>query len=330
MLEERRAKVLESLVEEYIATGEPVSSAAILERSELGVSSATVRNDLARLEAYGFVAQPHTSAGRIPTESAYRYYVDHCSPTKLRSATVRRIKEFFGDVHQELGKMLKETTSLIAELTTYPAVVLGPGLAGDIVRGLHLVQLGDHIVLVVVVTHSGRVHQEIARLSETVASADLAKAERILRQHFAGNPMSQQEEVATGLEPNSPVNAIVDGVVAAMRTVESDSRNLYLGGTAQLAGLWNDLAHVHNVLAILEKESSVLAMLGEPGDGAIVRIGSELPLPDIGLAVITAAYDAGEHGTGQVGVIGPTRMDYRRAMSVVEQVSDGLADSLGS
>ena len=115
MIDDRKARVLQALVEEYIRTGEPVSSHAILERSALDVSSATIRNELAKLESYGFVAQPHTSAGRIPTHQGYRYYVDHCSPARLRSATHYRIRSFFADVHREVSKLLKETSGLVSQ-----------------------------------------------------------------------------------------------------------------------------------------------------------------------------------------------------------------------
>ncbi len=128
MLDDRRSRVLQALVEEYIATGLPVSSQAILERSGLPVSSATIRNDVARLEAYGFVEQPHTSAGRVPTAAGYRFYVDHTSPARLRTATRSRIDSFFSDVHRELSRVLKETTGLLAEVSHSPAVVIGPAL----------------------------------------------------------------------------------------------------------------------------------------------------------------------------------------------------------
>src|SRR5665811_1431517 len=112
MLDDRKARILQALVEEYVISGEPVSSQAILERSGLNVSSATVRNELARLESYGFVGQPHTSAGRVPTHQGYRYYVDHCSPGRLRTATHVRIRSFFSEVHREVSRLLKETCLL--------------------------------------------------------------------------------------------------------------------------------------------------------------------------------------------------------------------------
>ena len=141
MLEDRRSEILRALVEEHIRSGEPVSSRAIVDRAHLPVSTATVRNDLAALEAEGFVIQPHTSAGRVPTAAAYRYYVDHLGPGRLRSTAQAKINSFFGEVHLELSKLLKETSDLLAEVTDLPSVVVAPALRGDRVRDLHSVQV---------------------------------------------------------------------------------------------------------------------------------------------------------------------------------------------
>lgn len=132
MLDDRRSIVLQALVEEYIRTGQPVSSRAVLEHCTVDVSSATIRNDLAKLESYGFVTQPHTSAGRVPTPAGYRYYVDHCSPSKLRLATRERIEAFFAGIHEELGKLLKQTSGLLSDISHYPAIVIGPGFGDEI------------------------------------------------------------------------------------------------------------------------------------------------------------------------------------------------------
>jgi len=159
MLEDRRSEVLRALVEEHIRTGEPVSSRAIVDHSALAVSTATVRNDLTALETDGLVIQPHTSAGRIPTAAAYRYYVDHIGPGKLRNAAQEKIDNLFGDVHLELSKLLKATSVLLAEITDLPAVVFAPGVAHDRVRALHTVQVTADQVLIVVITEGGRVVQ---------------------------------------------------------------------------------------------------------------------------------------------------------------------------
>ena len=163
MLEDRRSEILRALVEEHIRTGEPVSSRVVVEKAHLSVSTATVRNDLGALEQEGFVVQPHTSAGRIPTALAYRYYVDHLGPGRLRSAAQAKVNSLFGDVHLELSKLLKATSDLLAEITDLPAVVVSPGIVGDRVRAVQSVQVTADQILIVVVTEGGQVLQQRGR-----------------------------------------------------------------------------------------------------------------------------------------------------------------------
>ncbi|MGB5532593.1 MAG: HrcA family transcriptional regulator, partial [Acidimicrobiia bacterium] len=186
MIDDRKARVLQALVEEYIRTGEPVSSHAILERSALDVSSATIRNELARLESYGFVAQPHTSAGRIPTHQGYRYYVDHCSPARLRSATHDRIRSFFAEVHREVSKLLKETSGLVSDITHLPAVVIEPQAEVTRIHAVHLVRLGSTAVLVVTIAESGQVTQHVVTLGFEPTDEQLDEAERVIEGVYAG------------------------------------------------------------------------------------------------------------------------------------------------
>lgn len=332
MLDDRRSRVLEALVEEYIATGMPVSSQAIVERSGLAVSSATVRNDVARLEAYGFVEQPHTSAGRVPTAAGYRFYVDHASPARLRSATRSRINAFFSEVHQELSRVLKETTGLLAEVSHFPAVVIGPGLAGETVRALHLVSLGSAVVLVVTVTGSGRVTQDVVRLETAPDRGQLADAERLLSAAYEGRTVADGGVHMAAVAPDaaSPqVHAVLAAVATVLGRSDRASNEIYVGGTSQLVELWQDLAHVHAILAILEQEATVRRIIDAESPGTSVRLGVEIDVADVDLAIVSSSYDAGEHGSGRLAVLGPMRMDYRRTMRIVEEVGDSLGDSLG-
>ena len=333
MLDDRPSQVLQALVEEYITTGQPVSSQAILEQSGLAVSSATIRNDLAKLESYGFVAQPHTSAGRIPTPQGYRYYVDHCSPARLRSATRSRIESFFTDVHHGLSKLLKDTSGLLSEISLYPAVVLGPGLGAESLRGVHIVHLGANTLLAVSVAESGRVSQEIVRLKFDPTSEELDEAELLLARAYAGKSLEDGENVVmtvTEGDTRDRLMRIVKTIALRLRRGAESTSDVYVGGQGRLAALWEDLANVSLVLGLLSQEATVRDLIGKPGEGTAVRIGSELDLEGVDLAVVSTAYEAGEHGLGRVGVIGPMRMDYRRTIRIVEEVGDGLADSLGS
>ncbi|MDH3498631.1 MAG: heat-inducible transcriptional repressor HrcA [Acidimicrobiia bacterium] len=334
MLDTRRSEIVRALVEEHIRTGEPVSSRAILETSGLQVSPATVRNELAALEAEGYVQQPHTSAGRVPTTKAYRYYVDQAAPQKLRGQTTARINDFFSSVHYELSRLLKSTTNLLSEVTHYPAVVVGPGLGGEHLRGVHLVQLSAQVVLVVFVGDSGSVTQEVARLSGAVQPSEVESAERVIRQNLLDRPMPTTLEVDTeaGDEPvPDRVRRIVDAALEAANYARELRRELYVGGTSQMPDLWEDLSKVHRVLELLDREAVLLELMAGIPLGTAVRIGRELGLEDdVDMALVTTSYDVGEDSGGRVGVIGPMRMNYPRTIRAVEEIGDGLADRLGS
>ncbi len=331
MLDERKSAILRALVEAHIRTGEPVSSSAIRDAAGLSVSTATIRNELASLDAEGYVAQPHTSAGRVPTDKAYRYYVDHLSPTKLRSNVRIRIEEFFTSVQRELGALLQQTSDLLADLTHYPAVVLGPGLASDQIHGVHLVRLGPETLLVVLVAESGRIAKDLALLPRAVDPEEVLAAERVLNEAFAGRTVAAGLEDAGRLagERSPAVTRVVQAAADVVKSAETSVHDIYYGGTSQLTALWEDLRAVHRVLEFLEREKMMLELLDEAGEGTSVRIGSELRVPGgSDLAVVTTTYGAGESGRGRVGVVGPMRMNYRRTIRVVEEVSEGLGDSL--
>ena len=329
MLDDRKARVLQALVEEYIRTGEPVSSQVILDRSALDVSSATIRNEVARLESYGFVAQPHTSSGRIPTHQGYRYYVDHCSPARLRSATHDRIRSFFADVHSEVSRLLKETSGLVADITHLPAVVIGPQADVDRIHAVHLVRLGATAVLVVTIAETGQVAQHVVTLGFEPTDEQIDEAERVLERVYAGRDLDEasgDQRLSSGDLPDL-VRRIIDPVHHEIQRVEGATPQLFIGGTSQLAGLWADLAIVHHMLGLLERDSDLQAILGESTDGTSVRIGEEIG-DTLDLAVVSTSF--GSRGTGRVGVIGPMRMDYRRTIRVVEEISENLEESLGA
>ena len=334
MLDTRKAEIVRALVEEHIRTAEPVSSRAILEASGLAVSPATVRNELAALETDGFVQQPHTSAGRIPTTKAYRYYVDQADPQQLRHQTSERISEFFSSVHYELSRLLKSTTSLLSDITHYPSVVVGPGLGGENVRGVHLVQLSAEVVLVVFVGDSGSVTQEVARLTDPVDASEVESAEQVIRRHLVDRPIPTTLAVDTESDAEpvpERIRDIVDAALEAANVSRGLKRDLYVGGTSQMPSLWEDLSKVHRVLELLEREAGLLELMADIPLGTAVRIGGELGLEDdVDMALVTTSYDVGDDAGGRVGVIGPMRMNYRRTIRAVEEIGDGLADRLGS
>lgn len=325
LLEDRRSEVLRALVEEHIKTGEPVSSRAVLDRSRINVSAATVRNDLAALEQEGLVQQPHTSAGRVPTVAGYRYYVDHLSPGRLRHAAQAKIETLFGDVHVELSKLLKATSDLLAEITDLPSVVIAPGFARESVRALHTVQITNDQVLVIVVTEGGRVVQQRARVRVPVTALEIEEAQRLVAAAVVGTELGVTPEFGDEVKSNvsDPVREAVLTITDSLHLAGTSGSEMFLGGTQRMTQVWHDLSTVQRILEIMEREAEVIDLLAGQSSTSI-QLGE-----DLDLAVVSKAYESrGDAGT--VGVIGPMRMNYKRAISAVEEVTRELEEQIGA
>ena len=331
MLEDRRSEVLRALVEEHIRTGEPVSSRAIVERAGLQVSTATVRNDLAILEKEGYAVQPHTSAGRVPTASAYRYYVDHLGPGRLRVTAQTKIHEAFGEVHLELSKLLKATSDLLVELTDLPAVVVAPGVSHDRVRALHAVQVTTDQILMVVITEGGRVVQQRGRVRVPVTPIEIEDAQQRVTEKAVGRELGASLAWADGelADLPEPVKEALLTIIDCLHLAASSGTEMFVGGTQKMTSLWEDISSVQKVLEILEREAEVMKLLAG-ASGTAVHLGTELDPSDIvDLAVVSKAFDSSGE-TGSIGVLGPMRMNYRRAISAVEEVTRELEDQISS
>ena len=327
--EERRNEILRALVELHIKTGEPVSSKSVLEATALQVSPATVRAELAAVEREGFAVQPHTSAGRVPTAKAYRYYVDHLRPGKLRAPTRVKIESFYSSIHTELGRLLQATTELLSDMTKYPAVAVSTGPSGEIVKALHVVPVAATTALTVVVTDSGRVVQELTRLPTALSDSDLELTEQTLSNLVVGRELSTdpiQLGSELGLAPD--VDAAADAVARAIARSGNRAADIYVGGAKQMATVWDNISTVHRVLEVLEAEALILDILAK-APGINVQIGDELPISeDVDMAVVSTSYESFT-GDGRLGVIGPMRMDYKRVIRAVEGVGQELGERIG-
>ena len=333
MLDGRRARILRIMIEEHIRTGEPVSSRAILEAGNLTVSSATVRTDLVALEAAGYAFQPHTSAGRIPTPQAYRYYVDSLMRPRETPVASARVDEFFASVQTELGRLLKATSALLSEITHFPSVVTGPSIANEVIRGVHVVRTTVNTVLMVVVTLAGRVSQSLLRLPEPVDGSEVQEAEMLIRRFRVGASMSDSFdlEAVSLVTRTDGVASILRQAAVAFESTGAADHELYMGPASYLTAAWGELSKVQGVLDVLEREAALLEVLGHLPAGTEVRIGSELGIDSAtDISLVTTTYGEESSGPGgRLGVLGPMRMDYGRTIRVLEDIGVGLDESLG-
>lgn len=329
MLDDRKTAILSAVVQEYIATALPVGSSHIARAPGVGVSSATVRNEMAVLEQEGYLVQPHTSAGRIPTDKGYRFFVDHmAAPGRVDGATSRQVADFFEAAHGRLEEMLHQTSDLLTNLTHNAAVVVGPKADEAEIRSVQIVRLSTVAATVVFVFGNGTVENEVIDIDENVSDAALGAATVHLSAGLTGETLASMSALTpTG---NADTDALCDAALAAVRTVSSDD-HVYVGGASNVAQSFDAVEVVREVLHTLEQQFVVVSLVRDIVDrGMSVAIGVEHgvePLSACSVVVAPVVVD-GEH-LGSVGVLGPTRMNYPQALATVDIVSDRLGQRLG-
>jgi heat-inducible transcriptional repressor len=336
-LDERKLEVLRAIVEDYISTEEPVGSKALAERHHLGVSPATIRNDMALLEEEGYLAQPHTSAGRVPTDKGYRLFVDRLASLKPLTSAERRAIASFLDGAVDLDDVLHRTVRLLAQLTRQVAVVQYPSLTRSTVRHLEVVHLAPTRLMLVLITDTGRVEQRMVELPAVVSEELVAELRSTLNANLRERRLSDAPEIVTGL-PDSvgpelrPVLTMLTSVLLET-LVERPEERVVLGGTANLTRSALDPGTIRPVLEALEEQVVLLRLIGEVQSPSrvLVRIGGENPYEGLrSTSVVTVGYGQGDRALGGLGVLGPTRMDYAGTMSSVAAVARYIGQILGT
>ena len=330
-MDERKAAVLRAVVESFIDTAQPVGSRAVSDLSDLRVSAATIRNEMASLEAEGYLAQPHTSAGRVPTDAGYRYFVDRLGPGHLDEAETRQISSFFRHAQGQIEERLADTSRLLSQLTAYAAVVVGPLHDPATVRSAQLVDLGASRLLLVLVTSSGSIERSMIELAPGAAAnpSDVGAASAVLNDAFVGASLGTVPTVdPTG---KREVDDLVATTLDALTPLSHQAGELYVGGAANMAGQFDAVSTVKSVLAVLEEQLLVVSLLGDLVErGLSVAIGTETGVAPLSeCAVVVAPYKVDGEQIGTIGLLGPTRMDYPKALAAVHVVSSRLGESLG-
>ena len=328
MLDDRKTAILRAVVEEYIATAQPVGSSHIAASDGVQVSSATVRNDMAFLEQEGYLAQPHTSAGRIPTDKGYRFFVDHLTPNgKLGVADQMKVGEFFDTATGRLEETLQRTSTLLAQMTNYAAVVLGPKKEVAVVRSVQLVGLSAHLSTAVVVLSNGAVESEPIELATTISEDELQRTTAHLSRLMVGKALGDMAHTAaTG---DVVIDTLAKQVLAAMSGRRTDE-SVFVGGASAMAEAFDAVEIVRSVLHTLEQQFVMVSLVRDMlNRGLSVAIGAEHGVePLAACSVVLAPVIADGTTLGTVGILGPTRMNYPQALATVEVVSDRLGRRL--
>ncbi|MCY3861624.1 MAG: heat-inducible transcriptional repressor HrcA [bacterium] len=329
-LSARKAAVLRAVVEGYISTTQPVGSSHVSEIADLDVSPATVRNEMLALEQAGYLSQPHTSAGRIPTDKGYRHFVDSLTDVSgtLGRTEHQQVRAFFDTTHSELEQMLADTSALLADLTAYAALVVAPQHSSATIRSVSLVDLSERLVMALVVYENGSVDKRTIEMDRPADSVEMARASTQLTDLLAGSPASDLRD--RGLD--YALTPLAARVLDSLADLSDAEEQLYVGGAASVAGLFDATETVRSVLGILEKQLVVVSLVRDILDrGLTVAIGSETGVATLAeCSLIVAPYEVAGQPVGSIGVLGPTRMNYPQALAAVAVVSQNLGDRLSS
>ena len=323
----RRLEILRAIVDEYVSTQEPVGSKSIAARSGLGISPATIRNEMAVLEDEGLITHPHTSAGRIPTDLGYRVFVDKLATVKPLSSAERRAIETFLEGALDLDDVVLRTVRLLADVTKQVAVVQYPSMVKSRVRHVELVALTPSRLMMILITDSGRVEQRVLELVTDVTDLFLSTLRNQLNNAVMGQRLPDVADRISGiLESYSASDrknvAVVISALIEM-AMERPEEKVVLAGTANLARFSEDFStSIHPVLEALEEQVVLLRLLGDAGENVQVRIGTEQSERNLRTtSLVTVGYGATDSPLGALGVLGPTRMDYAGSIAAVSAVA---------
>ena len=323
----RRLEILRAIVDEYVATQEPVGSKSIAARSGLGISPATIRNEMAVLEEEGLITHPHTSAGRIPTDLGYRVFVDKLATVKPLSSAERRAIETFLEGALDLDDVVLRTVRLLADVTKQVAVVQYPSMVKSRVRHVELVALTPSRLMMILITDAGRVEQRVLEFSSDASDVFLSTLRNQINNAVMGQRLPDVADRISGiLESYSATDrknvAVVISALIEM-AMERPEEKVVLAGTANLARFSEDFStHMHPVLEALEEQVVLLRLLGDAGENVQVRIGTEQIERNLrSTSLVTVGYGATDSPLGALGVLGPTRMDYAGSIAAVSAVA---------
>jgi heat-inducible transcriptional repressor len=336
-LDERKAYILATVVYEYVASAEPVASQTLTQKYHLGVSPATVRNEMAELEAGGYLVQPHTSAGRIPSDAGYRTFVDELmKPEGLTPADRRRIREELRDASRELDELIDQTTRLLGRLSNSLAFVTKPQAEAQVFKHLQLISIGPRTGIAVVVTSLGVSAQSLFELTSETSSEDLTRLSSAINDAFAGRMLRDMNENEIGtivaeLKLNDELRGAVAGAVQSARS--SETPTIAAAGAQNLLDQpeFHDVRKLRSILRIVEEQRTLYDIVADAmeSEAASVKIGRELGSEELAdLSVVTVPYRFGPRAIGMLSILGPRRMPYARLMALAAGTAESLSQRI--
>lgn len=337
MLDDRKKKVLQAIIEEYINTAEPVSSGVIVECYNLNCSSATIRNEMAELERLGYIEKPHTSSGRVPSAKGYRFYVDELlNDEKISLDEIQYIKEKLETKVNEIQDLTKITTNTLSEITHYTTVAIGPDNTDDIISDVKLVLLGSRILMAVILTESGAIKETIIKYDEDISENQLESLNYLFKNKLKGKTLTKidkpmEEYIISSMSDQIDV---IKPIIEQLNKSLGESDEFYLEGTSNVFDFpeFKKIDAARNFLSILDTKEQVMEIMNSGfAEDINIHIGGENDREELqDLSIITFKHMIGNKNFGTIGIIGPKRMDYSKVISVMKYISKKLNENLSN
>ena len=328
-LENRKRKLLQAVIYHFVRTAKPVASQTIVDKYKLDLSSATVRNLLVDLEKEGYLTQPHTSAGRVPTDKGYRFYVDSLLEIQtLAAAEEDRIRKEYDARTKELEDLMVSTSRMLSDLSHCTGMVLSPRLDSSLLRHLQLIPLGGSDILVVVVSQSGLIRHRVVTLSRPIPANRLSHISRLLSERLVGMPLTDVrthilDHIEAAQRDETEMFAVAKELAQSAFDLGSSDGELYIEGRENIFSFpdFDDYDQLSGLLKMVEQKNQLMAILEKAmkKEGLSIRIGAENNRPEMrGVSLISSTYKMGDHTVGALGILGPRRMEYGRMIALVE------------
>ena len=330
--ENRKRKLLQAVIYQYVRTAKPVGSQVIVDKYNFGLSSASVRNLLSVLEKEGFLIQPHTSAGRVPTDKGYRFYVDSLLDIQtLAGAEEERIRKEYNARSKELEDMMISTSHMLSALSHYTGMVLSPRLDTTLLRRLQLIPLGGNQILVVVVSQTGLIRHRVVAMNRSVSPDRLAAISNVLNERLKGLPLSEVrtqilDHIEAAQQEQAEAFSLVKDLVREAFDLRQNGQELYVDGRENIIGFpdFDNYNQLSALLRVVEEKNLLASILDKEikKGGLTVKIGSENKRPELrGVSLVSSTYKMGENAVGVLGIMGPRRMEYARMIALVEGIT---------
>ncbi|MFF2090350.1 heat-inducible transcriptional repressor HrcA [Paenibacillus sp. NPDC058174] len=337
MLTDRQRMILNAIIDDYIRSAEPVGSRSISKRGDVGFSPATIRNEMADLEELGFLEQPHTSAGRIPSTKGYRYYVDHLvNLNEVNEQDLTKVRSFFSEKVNEMEQVIQHAAMILSNLTNYTSILLGPEMFSTSLKHFSLVPLDASSAVAIIVTNTGHVENRTIQIPPGVSMEEMEKVVRILNTKLVGVPLIRLKSklhAEMGQELDRYIDHCEEVLGVLDKALQSDDEHrIFLSGTTNMLTQpeFKDVDKVKTILDLLDERPAIMKMFSALPSGIQVRIGTENDQEAIAdCSLITATYSVDGQSLGTIGILGPTRMEYGKVISLLNIISKDMALMLG-